>query len=110
MLLVAVSAVLSCVAVKGIDLSNIDLGMSKSEVELKTKPFFTKTIGAKQFKDGKMEVFQVSEVFRNEQGINDYWLYFFNDKLVSSEPITTVRWKTQDWDYNVDKIYFGLKD
>ena len=99
----------SCNAIRGIDMSNLNLGMTKSEVQMKTRSFQTKTIGAKQYKSGKMEVFQISEVYRHENAINDYWLYFFNDKLVSSEPINSVHWQAQDWDYKIDKVYFDLE-
>ncbi|MBC7555751.1 MAG: hypothetical protein H7195_02190 [Chryseobacterium sp.] len=104
-----VFSIISCTAIKGIDLSNINLGMTKTEVQAKTNAFQTKTIGAKQYKDGKMETFQVSEIYRNDNQINDYWFYFFNDKLVSYEPINSVHWQAQDWDYKIDKVYFDLK-
>lgn len=60
----------SCNAIRGIDMSDIDLGMSKAEVQMKKKAFHTKTIGAKQYAEGKMEVFQISEVYRHENQIN----------------------------------------
>ncbi|SFB77595.1 hypothetical protein [Kaistella jeonii] len=107
--LLAILLMSSCTAIKGIDMSNINLGMTKSEVQMKTKSFQTKTIGAKQFKTGSMEVFQISEIYRKDNAINDYWLYFFNDKLVSSEPINSVHWQAQDWDYKIDKVYFDLE-
>ena len=107
--LLAILLLSSCAAMKGIDMSSINLGMTKSEVQAKTKSFHTKTIGAKQYKDGTMEVFQISEVYRNDNAINDYWLYFFNDKLVSSGPINSVQWQAQDWDYKIDNVYFELE-
>ncbi len=107
--LLAILLLFSCTAIGGIDLSNISLGMSKSEVQMKTKSFQTKTIGAKQYKNGVMEVFQISEIYRQDNTINDYWLYFLNDKLVSSEPINSVHWQAQDWDYKIDKVYFDLE-
>lgn len=99
----------SCNAIMGIDMSDISLGMTKTEVQEKTKSFRTKTIGAKQFKNGKMEVFQISEIYRDQNEINDYWLYFFNDRLVASEPINSVHWQANDWDYKIDKVYFDLE-
>lgn len=31
-------------------------------------------------------------------------------KLISYEPINSVRWKAQDWEYNIDKIYYALQN
>lgn len=109
LLFILITAI-SCAAIRGIDMSDVSLGMTKNEVQAKKKSFHTKMIGAKKYADGNMEVLQISEIYRTDGQINDYWLYFFNDRLVYNEPINSVQWQAQNWNYKLDDVYYSLKN
>ncbi len=93
-----------CSAMKKLDLYQLQLGMSKEEAvrALGKKP--ENLIGAKRFEDGDLEVLEFNS-WRNalttpegESPFEQFWLYFFNDRLVE--------WgKPTDWAYEVDRVY-----
>lgn len=103
-LVAAVSFLGGCSAMKKLDLYQLQLGMSKEEAirALGKKP--ENLIGAKRFEDGDLEVLEFSSL-RNvlttpdgEEPFEQFWLYFFNDRLVE--------WgKPADWSYEADRVY-----
>lgn len=88
---------------RSVDLTKVQIGMSKNEVAqaLLKKP--DNVVGAKEYDDGIMEVLQYSGYTKltsaNPSELEIYWLYFFNDRLVE--------WSTPppDWEVYVKQVY-----
>ncbi|MGB4848514.1 MAG: hypothetical protein WBP41_11380 [Saprospiraceae bacterium] len=98
-LVIAISILSSCASWKSINLFNLKIGMTKSEVVQAIGKNPDNLIGAKQYPDGTVEVLQYSRrgVWYGELQ-EMYWLYFFNDKLI--------QWgRPGDWQREADRIY-----
>ena len=102
-LVIAAGMLAGCSVMKKLDLYQLQLGMSKEEAiqALGKKP--ENLIGAKRFEDGDLEVLEFNS-WRNtltapegEGPIEQFWLYFLNDRLVE--------WgKPTDWSYEIDRV------
>jgi len=77
----------ACNATKSIRLHNLSIGMTEREAAeaIRKKP--ENSVCAKQYPEGSVEVVQYSEYEYDYSFdkvlIEQYWLYFFNDKLVA---------------------------
>ena len=96
---------ISCSSMKGVfkrvDLTKVDLGMSKREVIAALEKDPANIVAAKQYEDGTMEVLEYHDYMTNSVRDNyeTYWLYFFNDSLVEwgKPPL--------DWEVYVERLY-----
>jgi len=84
---------------KPIHLSRITIGMEKNEVFEQLSPREPRPVGAKQYQNGVIEVFQYSRRTPDSWMDNQfYWLYFLDGKLS--------QWgRPGDWQRQADMIY-----
>lgn len=89
---VCASLFTSCVAMYGVNLNKISLGMDKQQVvgTLKSKP--VQTIGSRKYPNGIVEVWNYSD------NGTPKWLYFYNDKLME------ISIPSRDWQREADTI------
>ncbi|NNE15308.1 MAG: hypothetical protein HKN51_10050 [Saprospiraceae bacterium] len=84
---------------KKLRLDDIEMGMSKEEVQFILKKIPDNIVGAKQYKNGTIEVLQFTKhPYLGDSTYESYYLFFFNDKLVQWE-------KPCKWKYEADRIY-----
>lgn len=87
-----------CAAYKTINLANIQLGMSKTEVLAKIGKKPDNVIGSKQYPEGRIDVLQFTKYDMHNAIDERYWLYFLNDTLK--------QWgRPGDWSKEADKVY-----
>lgn len=98
----------SCATVnKSFDFSQIQIGMSKEDVSAKLKRPPYKILGGKQYPNGTMEVQEYYYMTNFDE--RDYWLYFWNNKLVKYEtPDIRGRVNPYPWQDEMDRAYNSL--
>lgn len=101
----------SCATVtKSFDFSQIKIGMSKEEVSAKLKRPPYKILGAKQYPNGVMDVQEYYYYSALNGDVHDYWLYFWDNKLVKYEtPDIRGKVNHNPWQDEMDKTYYSLK-
>ncbi|PZP43957.1 MAG: hypothetical protein DI598_15050 [Pseudopedobacter saltans] len=98
----------SCATTKSFDFSQVQIGMSKEEVSAKLKRPPYKILGAKQYPNGTMEVQEYYYVTMGGED-RDYWLYFWNNKLVKYEtPDIRGKVRPNPWQDEMDRAYNSL--
>lgn len=93
----------SCNATRSIKLHNLNIGMTESEATAAIRKKPENSVCAKQYPEGSVKVVQYSEYEYDASFdkvlIEQYWLYFFNDKLVAWRGSST------DCEQEADRIY-----
>lgn len=97
--LVIATSLLSCASYRKINMSSINLGMTKQEVTMILNRNPDNVIGAKKYNSGTVEVVQYSRKdLSYDRIVERYWLYFYNGKLE--------QWgRPGDWEKEADHVY-----
>jgi len=100
-ILLTVTAILTgCAPYKKVHFNNIQIGMSKKEVNKAVGKKPSNFIGSKKYPDGTVEVLQYNKYDIWHGNLEErFWLYFYNDKIVKWGVPST------DWETEADKIY-----